>query len=865
MKTRAVCVSFLQVVFVVLALMAFPTRGATLSVSPGAITNNYTGTLTLEIGGLNAGETVRVEHFLDVKGNGAVDAEDFLMQSFPLTDGQAVVVGGVTNLHAPGDLGSAPGAITARFEMGGTFFDQRFVGKHLYRLSSPASRFTPVLATLTVNNFAYGQQLSGNVKSAGANVPYAGLVLLRMGPGNDMEPVLGVVADASGHYSLSAPPGTFVLLGFKSGYVAELGSAPPVTLPAGANLTADPPLTAGTRTISGRVTDQQNASVGLAGVLLTSQSSDYRFSITYTDQNGNFTLPAGTGGWEIYPDESALRLLQYVSRQSGTQVDTTSGNATGISIQADKATALIAGTVRTAAGQIMSGVRMWAASRDDVYECSPTTDQSGRYFMPVLAGTWYVETDNNSPDYAGYIFTRPSSDPVMSPGQALTQDFTGQVAPYTVSGTIRDSSNSTVGGVGVYGHTELGGVVYNAYTQSDDQGRYSLPAINGLWWVGLSCDGDNGLSSRGYRCAGELQGTVSGSNVTLDFRVQSCTGLTITTEGLPQAQTGVYYSVQLFAESCNSQNIIWSVSPGSSLPNGMNLQPTGFLTGTPTQAGTRTFSVRANDGTQTMDKSLSLTITSNPLQVDTGGLPNGTVGVAYTIQFQASGGSAPYTWSLAQGSAALPNGINLSTAGVLSGTTGATGTFYFRVRVTDAKSATAEQILALTFLAPPISIVTTSLPNGKVGVPYTARVEATGGQAPYDWTVSAGSANLPDGLSLTASTGNITGTPTVAGTFYFYLRVFDSGNPIQQLERQYSVTIDAGEVVRPTLTVPGFSAGQFQFTINGTTGLAYTIQFSTDLATWTPIGTTVAPGPSFLYRHEIAAGKAGFYRVVAGP
>lgn len=59
-----------------------------------------------------------------------------------------------------------------------------------------------------------------------------------------------------------------------------------------------------------------------------------------------------------------------------------------------------------------------------------------------------------------------------------------------------------------------------------------------------------------------------------------------------------------------------------------------------------------------------------------------------------------------------------------------------------------------------------------VGTPYDSFVVVTGGTGPYTFAVTSGS--LPTGLSLNASTGEITGTPSAAGPFSFKITVTDS-------------------------------------------------------------------------------------------
>ena len=169
----------------------------------------------------------------------------------------------------------------------------------------------------------------------------------------------------------------------------------------------------------------------------------------------------------------------------------------------------------------------------------------------------------------------------------------------------------------------------------------------------------------------------------------------------------------------------------------------------------------------------SATLTVNRSAVTTTSLPSGTVGTAYSTTLQASGGTAPYTWSISSGS--LPAGLSLvASTGVISGTPTTTGTVSFTVQVKDAANNTGTKALsiAVAAAAQPPTVTTTSLPSGTVGTAYSTTLQASGGTAPYTWSISSGS--LPAGLSLVASTGVISGTPTAVGQSSFTVQVSDS-------------------------------------------------------------------------------------------
>jgi hypothetical protein len=163
---------------------------------------------------------------------------------------------------------------------------------------------------------------------------------------------------------------------------------------------------------------------------------------------------------------------------------------------------------------------------------------------------------------------------------------------------------------------------------------------------------------------------------------------------------------------------------------------------------------------------------ANPLSVTTTSLQQGQTAVAYSTVLSATGGTAPYSWTVKSGK--LPAGLSLSTGGTISGTPTTAGAAAITVQVSD--SATTPQIavsgnLTLAISGGTLQITSTVATIGTVGTSYQFQLQATGGVPPYTWSTASGS-SLPAGLAV-SSAGVVSGTPTAAGSFSPSLTVTD--------------------------------------------------------------------------------------------
>ena len=446
-------------------------------------------------------------------------------------------------------------------------------------------------------------------------------------------------------------------------------------------------------------------------------------------------------------------------------------------------------------GPLPSGLQVSSSGLVSGVTCSP----NGSYSGIVLTIATVSASPNVSATFTGggnsfsvNVTTAPPGACVLAvsgtvPSTGLTNvPFSGQV--------------TATAGTAPYTYTVISGSLPPGVTLGTNGALSGIPTTAGQYTFSVQANDSAGQSG------------VASFTTTISFGIS----LDLSPATLPGGTSGSPYS-QVVTASGGTAPYSFAVSAGT-LPTGLSLATDGTLSGTPTAAGSYSFTIGGSGtGANGGFGSRAYTVVIAPgdvLAINPATLPGGTSGAPYSQTLTPTGGTAPYTCAITAG--ALPVGLSLAANGTLSGTTSA-GSYTFTVTCTDVNGDFGSTDYTLDIAPAEVLVIDpATLPGGTSGAPYSQTLTPSGGTAPYTCAITSGA--LPVGLSLAAN-GTLAGT-TSAGSYTFTVTCTDANGDFGT--RDYTLDIAPGNVlaINPATLPAGTSGAPYSQTLTPSGGTA---------------------------------------------
>ena len=442
------------------------------------------------------------------------------------------------------------------------------------------------------------------------------------------------------------------------------------------------------------------------------------------------------------------------------------------SVAAGTTYAVAAGNDRTDAGQWIP------AAYPEVITVSALADfngQPGGGAPSTCSSFSSADSDDTFADFSNF---GPAVD-LIAPGKCIYSTYSTLKSTRTGYAVLSGTSMATphvAGAIALYrvGHP----------TATPSEVQTALQAAGTLDWF-TNTDRD---------ATHERLLNVSSFGATPDFSISASPG----SVSLPDGGGTANYTITIVRSNGFSGSIEFGVT---GLPGGATASFSPNLVGDPgltsalsvtvpgaVASGTYGLTIIGASGTLTRTASVSLvkqaaaTAPSAPTNVTaTAGNTQATV----SFSASASDGGSPITSYTVTSTPGNLTATGASSPITVTGLTNGTP-YTFTVHATNAAGPGPESS-ASNSVTPtaPLTITTTTLPAGRVNRSYSATVQVTGGTLPYTWKIASGA--LPPGLTLGASTGTISGTPTKPGSYSFTIGVADGAT--QTATRAFSIKI----------------------------------------------------------------------------
>lgn len=326
-----------------------------------------------------------------------------------------------------------------------------------------------------------------------------------------------------------------------------------------------------------------------------------------------------------------------------------------------------------------------------------------------------------------------------------------------------------------------------SYTPSvtDGYGSRTYSVSAGSLPAGISINPVTGLlsgtSASNSTASFTISVTDSSRTASADYTLTTYTVPTIAESSSPTSEVGASFTWGPVTLGGDGSPLRVSYDT-STLPGGITVGSDGGLSGTPTTTGNYTVKTTVTDGTKSNTETILFTVAphlaiTQPADILT------TTGVQTTTALTAQKGTGVGALTWRQGADADVNEFSLSN-NIVTLAARSKGTYTGTFTATDSLNVSASTTVKL-IVVDPLSVTYTP-EQYEVGVPFTVAPTITGGSGSYTVTMPTGH-TLPDGITLDASTGVLSGTFTSDGTNTFTVIVTDATYPT--ISHSVSVTL----------------------------------------------------------------------------
>lgn len=240
----------------------------------------------------------------------------------------------------------------------------------------------------------------------------------------------------------------------------------------------------------------------------------------------------------------------------------------------------------------------------------------------------------------------------------------------------------------------------------------------------------------------------------------------------------------------------WRLADGH-FPEGIVLYQQGLIEGVSSEVGIFPVNIEVKDSLGNTDLLYtSMNCADGDIIILPVQMPDVIIGAEYHYQCQAQGGLSPYEWSIVAGG--LPLGIELNPLdGTIEGTAEQSGQFSGLIQVEDTLGQIKTASFEFQVEGETLTIIEDALSVGTVGNDYLEQLQAQGGTPPYIWQIASG--ELPIGLIIDSSTGEVRGNPSLQGDYSFQVKVRDQNN-VEDMQ-SFMISVNPAQLMIETDTL----------------------------------------------------------------